>query len=137
MVLLQALSAAEWVPIVTGSGGALVILCVVSWKLWKRVEKKDADLDAQYKAQVEMLIKVNKEGDALFQKQIETTESTRRSMEQLNMSLAAVVKVMEAQNVTLDELRKGVQSNHVAIGIIQGIVQQRGVGGGSSPDLRG
>jgi len=129
------LALGEWVPIVTGSGGALVILCIVSWKLWKRLEKKDADLDGSHKSQMEMLVAVNKEGDELFQKQIESMASMRRALEQLNISLQAVTKILEAQNGTLEDLRKNLQSAQVSLGIIQGSVQ--GNHGGSSPDLRG
>jgi len=129
------LALGEWVPIVTGSGGALVILCIVSWKLWKRLEKKDADLDGSHKSQMEMLVAVNKEGDKLFQKQIESMASMRRALEQLNISLQAVTKILEAQNGTLEDLRKNLQSAQVSLGIIQGSVQ--GNHGGSSPDLRG
>jgi len=136
MFLLESGSLAfgEWVPLVTGSGGALVILCIVSWKLWKRLEKKDADLDASHKSQMDMLVLVNKEGDELFQKQIESMASMRRALEQLNISLQAVTKIMEAQNGTLEDLRKNLQSAQVSLGIIQGSVQGHH---GSSPDLRG
>lgn len=129
------MSFGEWVPLVTGSGGALVILCVVSWKLWKRLEKRDEDLDANHKSQMDMLIQVNKEGDELFQKQIESVASVRRALEQLNISLQAVTKILEAQNGTLEDLRKNLQSAQVSLGIIQG--RGQGNHGGSIPDLRG
>lgn len=137
MFLLESgsLSFGEWVPLVTGSGGALVILCVVSWKLWKRLEKRDEDLDANHESQMDMLIQVNKEGDELFQKQIESMASVRRALEQLNISLQAVTKILEAQNGTLEDLRKNLQNAQVSLGIIQG--RGQGNHGGSSPDLRG
>lgn len=137
MFLLESgsLSFGEWVPIITGSGGALVILCIVSWKLWKRLEKRDADLDANHKSQMDMLILVNKEGDELFQKQIESMASVRRALEQLNISLQAVTKILEAQNGTLEDIRKNLQSAQVSLGIIQGHIH--GNHGGSSPDIRG
>ena len=135
MTLLQAVPFDTWVPIVTGSGGALVILCIVSWKLWKKVEKRDGDVDSAHKSQMEMLITVNKEGDVLFQKQLESVAGVRKTLEQLNVLLAAVTKILEAQNGTLEDIRKNQQNLYVSIGIIQGTIQGNH-GGGSSPDLR-
>lgn len=134
MMFLQSAALETWVPIVTGSGGALVILSVVAWKLWKRLERKDEALETAHATQMQMLMALNKEGDALFQKQIETTVNLRRAMAQLNLSLEAVTKVLEAQNVTVEEIRKSVQSLHISLGVVQGYLQ--GGSGGSSTNLR-